>query len=154
MNTIGHRQLRPTAEEAALARRSSQLLSLCAHASRPLKLSVQDGDHERPIELPPAAVLLLRKILEAIASGRGVTIIPDHAELTTVQAADLLNVSRPYLIKLLDDKAIPHRMVGKHRRIRVDDVMAYKDAIDREREEILDQLTREAQEQGLGYERR
>ena len=82
------------------------------------------------------------------------TIIPDHAELTTVQAADLLNVSRPYLIKLLDDKAIPHRKVGKHRRIRVDDVMAYKDAIDREREEILDQLTREAQEQGLGYDRR
>lgn len=83
-----------------------------------------------------------------------VAFIPDHAELTTVQAADLLNVSRPYLIKLLDDKAIPHRMVGKHRRIRVDDVMAYKDAIDREREEILDQLTREAQEQDLGYERR
>ena len=98
-------------------------------------------------------VLLLRNILEAIASGRGVTIIPDNAELTTVQAADVLNVSRPYLIKLLDEKTIPHRKVGKHRRIRVEDVMAYKVAIDREREDVLDQLTREAQEQGLGYER-
>ena len=153
MNTIAHRQLRPTAEEAALARSSSQLLSLHGHANRPLKLSVMDGGQERPIELPPVVVLLLRNILEAIASGRGVTIIPDDAELTTVQAADVLNVSRPYLIKLLGEKAIPHRKVGKHRRIRVEDVMAYKAAIDREREDVLDQLTREAQEQGLGYER-
>ena len=77
----------------------------------------------------------------------------DNAELTGVQAADVLNVSRPYLIKLLDEKVIPYRRVGKHRRIRVEDVMAYKVAIDREREAVLDQLTREAQEQGLGYER-
>ena len=153
MNTIAHRQLRPTAEDAALARSSSQLLSLHAHANRALKLSVTDGEQERPIELPPVVVLLLRNILEAIASGRGVTIIPDDAELTTVQAADVLNVSRPYLIKLLDEKAIPHRKVGKHRRIRMEDVMAYKVAIDQDREDVLDQMTREAQEQGLGYER-
>ena len=152
MNTIAHRQLRPTAEEAALARSSSQLLSLYAHEDRTLKLSVMDGEQERPIELPPVVVLLLRNILEAIASGRGVTIIPDDAELTTVQAADVLNVSRPYLIKLLDEKAIPHRKVGKHRRIRMEDVMAYKVAIDQEREDVLDQLTREAQEQAERFD--
>ena len=61
------------------------------------------------------------------------------------------NVSRPFLIKLLDQKAIPHRKVGRHRRIRMEDVMAYKDAIDREREQVLDQLTREAQAQDMGY---
>ena len=114
---------------------------------------MNDGERERPIELPAAAVSLLRNVLEAMASGRSVTIIPDNAELTTVQAADVLNVSRPYLIKLLDEKAIPHRKVGTHRRIRMEDVMAYKVSIDREREEVLDRLTREAQEQGLGYER-
>ena len=76
---------------------------------------------------------------------------PEGAELTTVQAADVLNVSRPFLIKLLDQKAIPHRKVGKHRRIRMEGVMAYKDAIDREREQVLDQLTREAQAQDMGY---
>ncbi len=153
MNTIGHRHLRPTAQEAAIARSSAQLLSLHVHTSRPLRLSVSDGERERPLELPAAAVALLRNILEAMASGRGVTIIPENAELTTVQAADVLNVSRPYLIKLLDEKAIPHRKVGKHRRIRMDDVMAYKVSIDREREEVLDQLTREAEERGMGYQR-
>ena len=147
------RQYRPTSEDVALARSSSLLLSRHAHANRPLKLSVTDGEQERPVDLPPVVVLLLRNILKAIASGRGVTIIPDNAELTTVQAADVLNVSRPYLIKLLDEKAIAHRKVGKHRRIRMEYVMAYKVAIDQEREHVLDQLTREAQELGLDYER-
>ncbi len=91
------------------------------------------------------------RVLEAMANGRGVTVIADGAELTTVQAADVLNVSRPFLIKLLDENAIPHRKVGKHRRVRMEDVLAYKETIDREREQVLDQLTREAQEQDLGY---
>jgi excisionase family DNA binding protein len=74
--------------------------------------------------------------------------------LTTVEAASILNVSRPFLIKLLDDKAIPHRLVGKHRRILIDDVMAYKERIDEEREDVLAQLTAEAQESNLGYSSR
>jgi excisionase family DNA binding protein len=82
---------------------------------------------------------------------RGVTIIPENAELSTVQAADILKVSRPYLIKLLDDQVIPHRKVGTHRRIKMIDVMNYKNAIDAERESILDQLVAEAQEQKMGY---
>ena len=80
------------------------------------------------------------------------TVFPNDAEFTTVQSADVLQVSRPYLIKLLDQKAILHRRVGKHRRVRVEDVVAYKVAIDREREDVLDQLTREAQDQSLDYE--
>ena len=82
---------------------------------------------------------------------RGVTIILENAELSTVQAADILKVSRPYLIKLLDDQVIPHRKVGTHRRIKMIDVMNYKNAIDAERESILDQLVAEAQEQKMGY---
>ncbi|WP_237685064.1 excisionase family DNA-binding protein [Szabonella alba] len=63
------------------------------------------------------------------AARRGVTIIPENAELSTVQAAEVLNVSRPFLIKLLEDSAIPHRRVGKHRRVCTEDVMSYKAAI-------------------------
>ena len=72
-------------------------------------------------------------------------------ELTTVQAADVLNVSRPYLLKLLEQKAIPYRNVGTHRRIRMEDVMNYKIVIDQEREKALGQLTEEAQAQDMGY---
>ncbi len=80
--------------------------------------------------------------------------VPEKAELTTVEAASILNVSRPYLIKLLDEKVIPHRLVGKHRRILIDDVMAYKERIDATREEVLAQLTADAQENDMGYSRR
>ena len=151
MNTLTHRQLPPSPRDAAIARSSSQVLSHYAGMARPLKLRVREGRQEQSIELPACAVDLLMHVLEAMSEGEGVTLIPDGAELTTVQAADVLNVSRPFLIKLLDRKAIPHRKVGKHRRIRMEDVMAYKDAIDREREQVLDQLTREAQAQDMGY---
>lgn len=151
MNTTTHRQLSPTPRDAAIARSSGQVLAHYARTHRPLRLRVEDHQQETPIELPTGAVKLLVRVLEAMADGRGVTVIPEGAELTTVQAAGVLNVSRPFLIKLLDENSIPHRKVGKHRRVRMEDVMAYKEAIDREREHVLDQLTRDAQEQGLGY---
>ena len=88
----------------------------------------------------------------AMAAGQGMTLIPETAELTTVQAAEILNVSRPFLVKLLEEGKIPHRKVGRHRRVRMEDVMNYKNAIDQEREKVLDQLVREAQEQDMGYE--
>jgi len=96
---------------------------------------------------------LLMDILEAMATGRGITIIPENAELTTVEAAEVLNVSRPFLIKLLDEGAIPHRKVGTHRRVRMEDVMNYKTKIDAEREAALDQLVVDAQEHEMGYRR-
>lgn len=151
MTIAAHRQRPPTPEDAAMARSSGHILSRYATADRPLALRVADSEREFPVELPAGAVDLLIHVLEAMAAGQGVTLIPERAELTTVQAADVLNVSRPFLIKLLDRKDIPHRKVGRHRRIRMEDVMAYKDAIDRERDEILARLTRDAQAGGMGY---
>jgi excisionase family DNA binding protein len=148
-----HRESAPTAQDATLARVSGQKLSRYARPKRSLSLRVTEADQEQPIELPAGAVSLLMDILEAMAAGRGVTVIPENAELTTVQAASLLNVSRPFLIKLLAEGALPHRKVGKHRRILIDDVMAYKSRIDAEREAVLDQLTAEAQENDMGYRR-
>ena len=143
----------PTPQEATLARISGERLSRYAHRKKPLSVRVLEAGQNQPIDLPAGAVALLMDILRAMADGRGVTIIPDHAEVTTVEAATILNVSRPFLIKLLEEKAIPHRLVGKHRRILIDDVMAYKNRIDREREAVLAQLTAEAQEKDMGYGR-
>jgi excisionase family DNA binding protein len=148
-----NRQSAPTAQEANLARVSGQCLSRYSRRKKPLSLRVMEVGREQPIELPARAVALLMDILEAMAAGRGVTIVPENAELTTVQAAALLNVSRPFLIKLLEEKAIPHRLVGKHRRVLIDDVMAYKAQIDRAREVILERLTAEAQNDDMGYAR-
>jgi excisionase family DNA binding protein len=151
MTALAHRQPPPSVQEAALARSSGQSLARLIRKNRPLKLKVTDADQEQPIELPPGAALLLMDILEAMAAGRGITLIPENAELTTVQAADVLNVSRPFLIKLLEEKALPCRKVGAHGRVRMEDVMAYKARIDADREAVLDQLVAEAQEQDMGY---
>lgn len=153
MSMYARRQLPPSAQDAAIARVSGQLLSRYAQQKRPLTLRVRDAGQENPIELPVGAVALLMDILEAMAAGRGITLLPERAELTTVEAAEVLNVSRPFLIKLLEDKTIPHRKVGRHRRVRMEDVMAYKTAIDQEREAVLAQLSREAQDQDMGYRR-
>ena len=147
-----YRQLPPTERESIIARTSKQLLARYAREDQPLTLRVIDADHDEPLELPAGAVTLLLDILGAMASGQGVTLIPEDAELTSVQAADILHVSRPFLIKLLDKGQIPYRRVGKHRRIRMEDVMNYKQAIDQEREAVLDRLVEDAQEQDMGYD--
>ncbi len=151
MTMLAHRQLSPSAQDAAMARVSGQVLWPFVQRKGPLTLKVQKAGQDQPLELPAGAVALLMDILETMAAGRGVALVPENAELTTVQAAVVLNVSRPFLIKLLEDNVLPHRKVGKHRRVRMEDVMAYKARIDREREAVLDQLAREGQEQGLGY---
>jgi excisionase family DNA binding protein len=148
-----HRHSAPTAQDASLARVSGQSLARFARRRKPLSLKLKEAGQEQSIELPAGAVAVLMDVLEAMAAGRGVTIVPENAELTTVEAAGILNVSRPYLIKLLDEKVIPHRLVGKHRRILIDDVMAYKERIDAAREDVLAQLTADAQENDMGYSR-
>lgn len=154
MTALLHREPPPTATEAALARISRQRLSRFAQRQHPLKIRVLDDQQEQPLELPATAVALLMDILEVMAAGRGVTIIPENAELTTVEATGVLNVSRPFLIKLLEQGQIPCRKVGKHRRVRMEDIIAYKAKIDGEREAILDELVAEAQAEDMGYGRK
>lgn len=110
-----------------------------------------EKSEEIEVTLPAEALHLLVRILSHMANGDAVTLMPVQAELTTQKAADLLGVSRPYLIRLLEDGTIPHRKVGTHRRVRAVDLVAYRQKDDVERREALDGLTAEAQELGLGY---
>lgn len=106
-------------------------------------------DDNETLDVPRSAVELLARILAHMAAGQGVAIVPEHAELTTQQAADLMNVSRPYLIGLLNAGEIEYRTVGKHRRIQAASLMNYIAADDRRRREAADELTQLNQEMGL-----
>ena len=103
------------------------------------------------LELPTFAARLLVDALTALAEGHAVTVVPVPAELTTQGAADILNVSRPYLIKLLDERKLPYRRVGNRRKVLLEDVLRYKQRDDEFRQAILDDLSREAQAIGLEY---
>lgn len=138
-------------EEKALARQSCKQLAVLARSKGPITARFSDSGQDATVELPPLALRYLMEIMNAVESGRSVTITPSHDELTTQQAADLLGVSRPFLIQLLDKETIPFRMVGSHRRIRYEDAMGYKEAIDAKRRRVLDRLASEAQELDMGY---
>ena len=112
----------------------------------PPRLVTADGSE---IELPPTANQLLRLLAYYLARDLAVSIVPIHKELTSQEAADILNVSRPYLVKLLDEGAIPSIKVGAHRRIRFEDLMAYRRHRDAERDQALTELTQLSQEWGL-----
>jgi excisionase family DNA binding protein len=116
-----------------------------------VRLQAEGAPGEATVTLPREAFDILLEVLGQMANGNAVTIVPVHAELTTHQAAEILNVSRPYLIGLLEAGKIPYRMVGTHRRIRFTDLMAYKQQDDARRDEAVAELTRQAQDLDLGY---
>lgn len=139
----------PTEEEVGLAAESSRLLADCLGAGQQARLRLIDGGTD--VTVPVSAIHMLVDILNQMAQGNAVSLVPVHAELTTQQAADLLNVSRPYLVKQLEAGEVPFHKLGRHRRVRFTDLMAYKERVDRTGREAADTLTAEAQELGQGY---
>ncbi len=141
----------PTEAEAQMAGEASRILATLS-TRNDVHLEFQDDQNKRmTMILPPAIVRMVQHILTEMAQGNAVTVMPMNAELTTQEAAEFLNVSRPFIVKQIEAGAIPFRKVGTHRRIGVQDLLDYKKRIDQGRLQVLDELTAEAQRLGLGY---
>ena len=142
----------PTAQEAEEAKITSRALSKYVHNER-LHLKIASNNNEsEDLILPGYAINLLLAMLTEMSKGNAITVMPIHAELSTQETAELLNISRPHLVDLLEQGNIPFRKVGTHRRILANDVFDYKQRIDEARFKALDDLAAQAQELGMGYE--
>jgi excisionase family DNA binding protein len=140
----------PSQADTALARDSARLLaSSIRRANGSVRLHVEEPDApNEPIVVPTVAMDLFIQILNAMADGNTVRVVPGRTDLTTGDIAELLNCSRPHVIKLLDEGRIPSHMVGTHRRAPLQDVLAYRQEHYKARKDILDQMS--AMDQALG----
>ncbi len=119
------------------------LLEKMAQGDRPSTFVDPDG---QTIAIPASLYRVLRQVVPLLAHGESVAVIPTQTDMTTREAADFLNMSRPSLVKLLEDGTIPHTKVGTHRRVRFVDVLAYKNQRSEGRKELLDEMLAVAQE--------
>ena len=141
----------PTPQEVEQAKASSRTLSKYATADRvQLSLRASNGEADDLI-LPGHVLQILLDVLAEMANGNAISLMPLHQELSTQEAANLLNVSRPFLVGLLEQNRIPFRKVGVHRRVLLRDVLAYKEQIDAERHKALDELSALSQQEQMGY---
>jgi excisionase family DNA binding protein len=138
----------PTDAEAAIAKEALAKLKPLANGKTDVKIRVLEHANI-VVPLPARLVELIVRFLQAMVERRAVSVIPHDAELTTKQAADFLNVSRPYLIGLVDRGEIPHRMVGTHRRILVSDLLAYRKKSDAMRNAAIEKMVAHAQRHKL-----
>ena len=139
----------PSKRDIGVAKKSSLTLgTLRLHKASPAYLNIEN----KTVEIPGPAVKLLLEIIDQIAEGNTLTLIPEHTHLTTQEAADLLNVSRPFFVKLLKSGEIPFEKVGNRRRILIDDVLQYKEKTHQKRTKVLQKLIDQAQDLNMGYE--
>lgn len=142
----------PDEQERNTALEASRLLAPLLKGHRGLSVPIDNAEGEgQTVNIPPSAVGFLVNILSEMAKGNSVTLIPVHAELTTQEAANLLNVSRPFVIQLIKEGKLLAHKVGTHRRIRFSDLKEYKTRVDEERNSALDSLAEQAQELNMGY---
>lgn len=141
----------PTPQEIEQAKQSSRTLSKYANAER-VQLSLRGSNGEADELILPGHVLqILLDVLAEMSRGNAISLMPTHQELSTQEAAALLNVSRPFLVGLLEKQKIPFRKVGSHRRVYLKDVLEYKERIDQQRSQALDQLAEISQKEPMGY---
>ncbi len=147
----GNEVIKPTEADSALAKESGQRLAAHLGDAGGVRLELKSGSTSEELILPPSALRLLHCLLTELGQGNAVTLTPIRAELTSQQAADLLNVSRPHLVKLLDEGALPSRKVGTHRRVQLEDLLTYKRDFLARRQAALEELAALSQELDMGY---
>lgn len=136
------------AQVAALARALEEMAQAPKRRAPRCQLVGPNGE---ATTIPESVFYVLERVAEVMARGDSITVVPVGKEVTTQQAADLLNVSRQYLVRLLDERRIPFRKTGKHRRLRIEDVLVFKERRDRDRRAGLRELSRLTQDLG-GYD--
>ncbi len=141
----------PTETESLMAGEASRILAALTIRNE-VRIELKDDQNQSMAMILPSSIMrLIQHVLTEMARGNAVTVMPINAEMTTQEAAEFLNVSRPFVVKQMSSGILPYHKVGTHRRIRVQDLLAYKKNIDQNREQALADLTAEAQRLGLGY---
>ena len=144
-----------SSEEAELAKVAQRCIMASLDHSRAHRIALidRDGgpDSSPALELPPKVLRFFAEMLGAMAEQKLVTLVPQKHELTTQEAAAFLNVSRPFVIKEIEAGKIPHRKVGRHRRVAFTDLVKYQRASQAASDQALQDLTDQAQQLGLGY---
>jgi excisionase family DNA binding protein len=149
------RQMLPPAmsqQEIEMARAAQRCLVEALDHSRAAAITLTTTDGSHPvIELPPAALKLIGQLLGAMGEGRPMTLVPSKLEFSTVEAASFLSVSRPFVIKEMDEGRLAHRKVGTHRRVAVEDLVTYAREMRKRQERALERMAENARELGLEY---
>ncbi|XLZ68833.1 helix-turn-helix domain-containing protein [Massilia sp. SR12] len=143
-------------EDVELAKEAQRCLVAALDHSRAVRIAlVADGVNDLSdapvLTLPPKVLRLFAEVLGSLAQGKAVAVMPKELDISTQEAAMYLNVSRPYLVKLLDSGAIPHHKVGAHRRVRFEDVKQYKEQRSQRSQKTLQELADQAQDLDMGY---
>ncbi|MBR9776813.1 MAG: helix-turn-helix domain-containing protein [Cytophagales bacterium] len=152
MKTLIRRTTKEDQKIALSSLKGFQVVSKRIKSSREKGVKIKVQETGEFITIPKKALTLLSAIIQNMAEGKTISIVPSNSEVSTQQAADMLNVSRPHLIKLLETKIIPFKKVGSHRRILLKDIIDYKEQLTKQREAQLDFLSTQAQDLKLGYE--
>ncbi len=141
-----------SAKDIEMARVAQRCIMEALDHSRAAAITLTTDSGEHPtVDVPPAALKLIGQLLGAMSEGRPITLVPSSQELSTVEAAHFLNVSRPFVVKEIDAGRLPHRLVGTHRRVAFEDLIAYARKMREQQEAALERMAENARELGLDY---
>jgi excisionase family DNA binding protein len=155
-NAHDHEMILDSKEDVELAKAAQRCIMSSLDHSKAVNIAVVGDDVERLddaplLRLPPKVLRLFADMLGSLAQGKLVAIMPKELDITTQEAALFLNVSRPYLVRLLEEGKIPFHKVGTHRRVRFEDVVKYKEGRQKISQDALQKLAEQAQELGMDY---